>query len=252
MLKSAFRVSSFLLVFLLFLQILHGQGSPPLRTDDPGTPGDGVWEVQLGFATEKSSRDVLYSVPLLDVGYGLGEEFEISYTIPWSIFDEEDEDAINGPGNSILGFKWRFLDQEDGIVDMAMNPELEFNTLTKSADRGLVDEGTSIFLPVEIQKNFGSFFVNPEIGLVLNERDHGEWKYGLALGHEISKRFDLFGEVHGVADNRLGDHNMVFNLGGQFVFNEFMNLQFSAGRGFRGSAHGEPEFISYLGLKFIF
>ena len=33
-----------------------GQGGPPMITDDPGTPGNGKWEINLAIAFEHRHR----------------------------------------------------------------------------------------------------------------------------------------------------------------------------------------------------
>ena len=33
----------------IFPSLLHAQGGPPFITDDPGTPGNQHWEVNLGW-----------------------------------------------------------------------------------------------------------------------------------------------------------------------------------------------------------
>jgi len=62
-----------LVLAALFLLILPGfstravlaQGGPPLITDDPGTPGDGKWEINLALTAEKRRRERSYESPLL-------------------------------------------------------------------------------------------------------------------------------------------------------------------------------------------
>ena len=70
------KQGSALMLFIIVL--LSGssdfaQGGPPLLTDDPGTPGDGNWEINIGFTIEKLLQETLYEAPILDINYGLGE-----------------------------------------------------------------------------------------------------------------------------------------------------------------------------------
>jgi len=43
--RAAWRIA--LLLLLMASACAHAQGGPPMLTDDPGTPGDGKWEVNI-------------------------------------------------------------------------------------------------------------------------------------------------------------------------------------------------------------
>ena len=233
--------------------VLFSQGGPPLITDDPGTPGDGMWEINLAFATEKTADDEwFFETPLLDINYGVGERIQLKFEVPWVFLHEEGESSKNGLGNSEIGVKWRFFDQETHFVDMSVYPQFHFNNPNSSADRGLVDDGTELFLPIELQRSFGPFSVNPEVGYLFKREDRDEWAYGLALGYAPFDSVEFLGEINGGADNELRKHQLVFNLGLRWQFSEHVGLLAAAGRGLRGSSAGEPEFLSYLGLQVVF
>ena len=57
---------------------VHAAG-PPLITDDPGTPGDGRWEINLPITLEQTRSQRLFEAPLFDINYGLGERTQESY-----------------------------------------------------------------------------------------------------------------------------------------------------------------------------
>ena len=48
----------------------HAQGGPPMLTDDPGTPGDGHWEINIATLSDHSGDTWTYALPLLDINYG--------------------------------------------------------------------------------------------------------------------------------------------------------------------------------------
>ncbi len=239
--------------FVLLPSVLLGQGGPPLITDDPGTPGDDMWEINLAFSTEKTAdSEWFFEAPLLDINYGVGERIQLKFEVPWVFLHEEGESTKNGLGNSEIGVKWRFFDQETQFVDMSVYPQFLFENSDSSADRDLVDDGTELFLPFEVERRFGPFSVNPEVGFLLREKGREEWAYGLALGYELFERVEIVGEIHGEADNGLHKHQLVFNMGLRWQFSEHTGLLAAAGRGLRGSSAGEPEFLSYLGLQVVF
>ena len=238
---------------VLLTHLLPAQGGPPLITDDPGTPGDGVWEINVAFTAEKGAEgEWLLEAPLLDINYGVGERIQLKLETPWVWVDEDGEPAKNGLGNTEVGVKWRFLDQEEHRVDMSVYPQVSFNNPTSSVDRGLVDEGTEVFLPVELERRFGRFAFNPEAGFVIREEDEEGWEYGLAVGYQLLDELELLGEIHGETDDGLERHEIVFNVGGRWEMTPGLDLLVAAGRGLRGAGSGEPEILGYVGLQFIF
>jgi hypothetical protein len=72
----------FPLAGLIWCRISAAQGGPPMITDDPGTPGDGHWEINLAASARHSATTSEGEVPLLDVNYGLGERIQLKYEVP--------------------------------------------------------------------------------------------------------------------------------------------------------------------------
>lgn len=230
----------------------HAQGGPPLITDDPGTPGDGRWEINLGFAIEKLRSETLFEVPILDINYGLGERIQLKYEIPWLFLEEEAAATRSGLGNSEVGVKYRFLDEERYGVSMSVYPQFSFNNPTSSDERGLVNPGNELALPLQIARSAGPLELSLELGYSLIEHEEDAWIYGLAAAWPLSERFELLGEVHGVATRDFEEDVLVFNLGGTVELHENVSLLFSAGRSFHDSSATDPELLGYLGLQFRF
>lgn len=231
---------------------VFAQGGPPLITDDPGTPGDGRWEINIAFTVEKRKTERSYESPILDINYGLGERIQLKYEVPWLVLDEHGERTKNGLGNSIIGVKWRFFDQDRQGIDMSVYPQLEFNNSDSSADRGLVDRGLEFVFPVQLQKSFGSISLNPELGYAFREYNDNEWIYGLALGYEASSNLELLAEISGTTGQDFEDDELLFNLGARCELSETYTLLMATGRSFRSAASGEPEFLLYVGMQINF
>ena len=49
-----------------------------MATDDPGTPGDGKWEINLGVIGTHQRDGWLVDVPDADINYGLGDHIIVS------------------------------------------------------------------------------------------------------------------------------------------------------------------------------
>jgi hypothetical protein len=118
------------LISLCSLFIFSGlaQAAPPLQISDTGTPGDGQWEINVGITGEKTLSQVKVAFPALDFNYGYGDRIQFKVELPWIFSKEEGEGAKDGLGNSVLGVKWRFLDEERHGISMgtkrAMFPQV--------------------------------------------------------------------------------------------------------------------------------
>lgn len=232
--------------------IAFAQGGPPLITDDPGTPGDRQWEINVAFTAEKRNRERSYESPILDINYGLGDHIQLKYEVPWLVLDERSKGTKTGLGNSVFGLKWRFFDQDKHRIDMSVYPQFELNNSDSAADRGLVDRGVEFVLPFQVEKSFGPISINPEFGYVLKEYDDNEWIYGLAAGYEASGNLELLAEISGTIGQDFEEDELVFNFGARCGLSEIHTLLLSAGRSFRSTTRGEPEFLLYAGIQFIF
>lgn len=60
---ARFSALLFLTLFLAASAALS-QGGPPFATDDPGTPGNRRWEVNLAFTVETRDREHTFGIPL--------------------------------------------------------------------------------------------------------------------------------------------------------------------------------------------
>ncbi len=47
-------------------------------TDDPATPGNGKWEINLAVAFEHRSSETSLDLPAIDLNYGVGEHIQLA------------------------------------------------------------------------------------------------------------------------------------------------------------------------------
>jgi len=228
------------------------QGGPPLITDDPGTPENGHWEINLAATMEKRSDGRLFEAPLADINYGLGNHIQLKLEIPWLVLHERGASTNAGLGNSLVGLKWRFFGERKRGFSMSMYPQLEFNSPTASVSHGLVPRGKQLLLPIEIARNAGPIEIDGELGCRLVEYETDELFWGLAVGSKVTKRLELLGEIHGEAKRNLREREALFNLGGRFKLANHYALLFSSGRSFRPGSSDRPSLLVYSGLRFNF
>jgi hypothetical protein len=225
------------------------QGGPPLQTDDPGTPGNGNWEINVAMTAEGRFEESLFEAPLLDINYGLGNRVQIMFEIPFILRDASGESIRSGFGNSMFGVKWRFFENQNHGLDMSVYPQFEFNNPTDSVIRGLADPGNRFLLPVQLAKDFGPIDVNGELGYRVVGSDRDEWIAGLAAGRQSTKRLQLLGEIFAAGKIGGKERETTLGAGGRYRLCEQIGLLFMAGRGMWGSSTAEPRFIAYLGFQ---
>jgi hypothetical protein len=233
----------------LITSLAHAQGGPPMITDDPGTPGDGHWEINIATLTNRTAAGDSYQLPLIDLNYGWGGRIQLKYEVPWVI----DRNAGNWPaglGNSLLGVKWRFYDAGPSGWQVSTYPQVEFNYPSSgSPRRGLADGGTSRLLPVEFERNYESFDINFELGRWVRPAPSADtWVAGAVIGHEIHKGFEVIAELHveAAVDSR---REVIANFGSRWDFSERYTLMVSAGRDVSNSLSPTSTLITYLGLQ---
>ncbi len=228
------------------------QGGPPFIGDDPGTPGDGNWEVNVAAYAERHPTDRIYNAPLLDANYGWGSRIQLKYQVPYLVDGTDGGPTRSGLGNSLAGVKWRFYDNDENGLQISTYPQIEFSNPTSSLERGLVSDSARFYLPIELTKKIGSFMINPEVGYWFADREGAAWATGLVVGRDVSQRLELDGEVYDTANTNGSNHWNTFDGGGRYKLGEHFMLLFMAGRSFRGPASGQPQFFGYLGMQFLF
>src|SRR2546423_565218 len=117
-----------LLLILAATECAYCQGGPPLISDDPGTPGNGKWEINTAFISARTPQKKTLEAPHVDFNYGLGDHTQLKYEVGYLLVDDRDSGWHNGVGNSLLGWKWRFLDEDRQGISMSIYPQLEINT----------------------------------------------------------------------------------------------------------------------------
>jgi hypothetical protein len=230
---------------------VFAQGGPPVITDDPGTPGNHHWEINVGFTQENDSGATNFATPILDINYGAGDHTQINFQIPYAM-QNTNNDLNAGLGNSQFGVKWRFLDEDSHGLSVSTYPHIIWNNPSNSVRRGLVDNGWQVFLPLECSRQFGKFEINGEAGYNIQQRLPNEIWLGLVTGYQVSSRVELLGELHSIGTAHFAENESIFDLGGRIKLTKLNTLLFAAGRSLPGSTASQPGFFMYAGIQFTF
>jgi hypothetical protein len=225
--------------------------SPPLITDDPGTPGDGRWEVNIVSSLEKTRFSRSIEAPLFDINYGVGEHLQLKVEFPWLVLRGSEEETRKGFGSTNVGVKWRFLDEEKHGIDMSVYPQFEFkNTLEATEDEPA--SGPQFLLPVQVLRKVGPVEMVGEVGYSFVKNGPNQTIYGVAAGRDVSKRVELLGEIFGTSENHFHDNVLVFNVGSIVQLSKKANLVFAVGRSIVHEAEEGPAFLATVGIQFNF
>jgi hypothetical protein len=227
------------------------QGGPPMITDDPGTPGNGKWEINLAIAFEHRSDETSYDLPAIDLNYGVGEHIQLTLQTVPVLLKREDHGPIGGLGGTEAAVKWRFLDEDKSGFDVSMFPRVIFNIQSSSARRGLADDGTRFQIPFQIAKTFGRFHADAEFGPVGITVGRSEWLYGIVGGFDVAKPTMLMAELHGTSRTNFSEQVVTLNFGLRHEFTETRILIVSLGHEVV-SPDEKLALIGYFGMQLVY
>jgi len=220
-------------------------------TDDPGTPGDRKWEINLAIALEHRSDETSLDLPAIDLNYGVGENIQLTLQTAPVLLKRDDQGPIGGLGGTEAAVKWRFLDEEKNGVDTSMFPRIIFNIQSSSARRGLADDGTRFQIPFQIAKSFGRFHVDAEFGPVGITVGRSEWLYGIVGGYEVAKPTMLMAELHGTSRMNFSRDDLTINFGLRHEITKTRILIISLGHELR-SPEDSLALIGYFGVQLLY
>lgn len=244
--------SSLILVVMLFAAPVWAAGGPPMITDDPGTPGDGHWEINIAALTSTTTAATTYQLPLVDANYGVGERIQLKFEMPWLFQEEVTGTTRSGAGDALVGVKWRFYDAGDDAWQISTYPQASFGfpLLDKASSTGLGDPGTQYLLPLEFEHGFEGFDINFELGRWFRPAQSGDsWIAGFVLTREVRKGFELLAELHEEEAVQSTQDELILNFGSRWDFSEKYTLLLSAGRDLRNTLGTPNSLLTYLGLQ---
>ncbi len=232
---------------------MHAQGGPPFLTDDPGTPGDGHWEINTAWIHESRGSDHHDELPLLDLNYGVGDRIQLKYEASELLVHEEGGPTRSGFSNSLAGVKWRFYDDAPSGWAISTYPQLEFrNPGSGSARRGLTVDETTLILPLEVTKDLGhGLGVNFETGYLRPSRSAAHWFYGVVFGGEVNEKTELGIELHGECSTGGARSTLAAVLGLRYKVTAHSVLLVSVGRELHNQFEERASLLSYLGWQIL-
>jgi hypothetical protein len=230
---------------------LHAQGAPPMLTNDPDTPGDHHWEINIIGLFEQSPTLHHSEAPTFDINYGVGERIQLTYEIAWLTDTAPGESRETGPGDSTVGFKWRFYDAGEHGSKVSFYPQVTFeNPGSSSRDQGLVDSGTTVILPFEFSREIGPLILTAEASPIINSSRANQWFGGFNLAHEFNEKFALGAELYCTASKDFSRSELIGNIGAHYILTEHYTLLVAIGRDLHNHFDERSTFIGTIAWQF--
>ncbi len=236
---------------LPFAGSARAQAGPPFLTNDPGTPGNANWEINLGSMQTISRGVSSYEAPQIDLNFGLGDRIQLTYEVPYVLQSSSGQHVQSGWSNGYPGLKWRFLDDGEDGWQMSTFPQVETGASTRARQIGIGVAGPRYLLPLEVTRKFGTFDVDFEAGYYLAGHGPKERILGFVAGQSVTRQLELDVEVY---DDRAHDtepHSTTLDFGGRYKLGRGLIALFMAGRSLNGLSSGQPEFIGYFGIQIL-
>jgi len=219
-------------------------------TDDPGTPGDGKFEINLAIAFEHRPGETAFGVPAIDINYGVGDRIQLTLQGGPVLLKRSDHGTIGGLGGTEAAVKWRFVDDQRTGITMSMFPRVLFNISQSSVRRGLSEDGTRFQIPLQFAKAFPGFDLDLEWGPLVDTIGRARWLYGIVVGVDAGKTTAFMAELHGTSRTNFTRDELAVNVGIRQKMNDHCVFIGSLGHELRS-----PEaraFIGYAGVQLLF
>jgi hypothetical protein len=232
------------------------QGGPPMVTDDPDTPGNGNWEINLGSMGERSQQAWHLGILDADINYGWGERIQLKMDTPLNAAPNGSHWQA-GLGTTQLGVKWRFYDPGEDGWRLSTYPQLGINFAAGSVARGLAQPGKSFFLPLELAGRMGPLDVDWEIGrnFVQIDSTHpagsNQWIAGLILAHHLDDDTEVMleGRRTQAANIDGAGSTTLLNLGMRHQISDDWTLLGAIGHDVSGPQQDRTAALFYLGVQ---
>ena len=235
---------------LLLAATLPAQAGPPFLTGDPDPADAGHWEISVGLVGERRPDERAYRLPAFELNYGLGAGLEMSFESAW-LRVREDGTSLSGIDNSVLGLKWRILEDEKDGISLALKPEWEFRN-ARSARKGLVEDENAFLLDLRMQKAVGPVQLGMSVARVHPAKSPDGWEYGVFVKHETKEGSTLGIELNGAGSKSFSPRELIVNLAAQLKVTESGKLLVGVGREVRNRDEPKLDLRAYLGWQFAF
>jgi len=204
--------------------------------------------VNLANIGARTREGRLIEVLDANIYYGGGDQVQLKFDTPWHAAQRNPE-WTSGLGTTLLGVKWRFLENEPAGWTASVYPQLGINLDPTSALHGLVDPRRSLLMPVESATHLGPVDVNVEVGRNLVPQGANEWVAGLILAHSFAPDWECMFETRARVSQE-GTETLI-NLGSRREISKGLTLLGAAAREIGAPSAGRVDMMYYLGIQMV-
>ena len=230
-------------------------GSPPMQTEDTETPGANHWEMNFTLGGNVGGDEHEIDAPSLDINYGLGENVQFTYEVPYAFAREEMLPTASasapgfvdghGVGDSVFGVKYRFYDNQETGLSFAIYPQIQFRT--PGGNRRVSDGQTVLILPVIVTREFEHASISANAGTDVSSGDN-RYFASFGAGRRLSPDIALLAEVVGTNLNASDEKRVLLNVGLRRKISETQSISGSLGRDIY--AGGDQSAQSYFNITY--
>jgi hypothetical protein len=217
----------------------------PFITDDPDITKEGFWEFYVAGLVDKAKNQTAWNNPQIEFDYGSAKNLQLHLLIPIAGNQKRHKSYHTGIGDTEIGVKFRFIEEDDTTPQVATFPQFECNTGSKTKNLG--NGRIWVKLPLWIQKSWDDWTTYGGGGITINPAT-GQKTYpfaGWVLQRKFDDTFTFGGELYYQGKlNNTTRSTLILNAGGYLNFSKSFSLLFSAGH----SIAGAQNLVSYLGL----
>jgi hypothetical protein len=231
-------------VLILFSESIFAQSSPPLLSNDPGTPGPGNWEINILTSLARSNVDNEWQIPLFDFNYGIGDRCQLTASMPFVIGQEKGAGVKRTFDGIEMGVKYRFVDNPGTTgSNFSFFPKVYFSFVEEKSPK--------LSLPLEWHYEWLHFGLTAEVGHIwVNTKSDG-WEGGMGAALLLDP-VSLFAEWHtGVREAPFELSGQILSVGFTWEWSKTVSLFGSFGKSLQN--HEEATtFWSLAGFQFRF
>jgi hypothetical protein len=227
------------------------QGGPPYYTNDPGTPGNLHWEINVGYMPFYFQGQSISHTPDVDINFGVGSRIQLTYENAWIRVKPPATPTKFGLGQSNPGVKWRFYDAGEDHLSVSIFPQLYLNNPNDAVRRGITPASQTFELPFEFSDKVGPVDMDLELGYDFVRKGRNGWISGLVVGRDITHKLEFDAELYNQATFRPSQSQPTIDIGGRYKIHSPIILLFMAGRSLKPSSSNQTYFLGYFGLQFL-
>jgi len=225
----------------LALTISAATAGPPFKTDDPEPVDYQHYELYFFTLGTNLRGDTSGMGPAIEFNYGLIPNGQFHIITPLAFDSPSGGSTQFGYGDTELGFKYRFVEEDDKGVRPQIGTFPFLEVPTGDLGRGLGTGHARLFLPLWLQKSFDDWTTYGGAGYWVNHGggtdDKDYWYAGWLLQKKVTEKLVIGGELYYQTAMTIGGRDSAgFNIGAIYDFDEHNHLLVSMGRGLQNAS----------------